>query len=930
MKPIRLTLKNIGPFLDEEIDFSRLDNLFLISGNTGAGKTFIFDAMTFALYGKLKGSRANFEQELRSKYAQDGSDSFVEFIFECAAKKYRVHRTVPYTYINRNGKTAKKLSEVDVSQFSDGGFVSYGEKTEAANARIQSVIGLAADEFAQVVLLPQGAFAEFLRQNSKERRDTLVKLFPVSAFSAVMQSAREKSKELEDELAVISRQIELSSKNADFSAAESRIEEMKAQISALRDTEDALVERRTVLASKKTSLEERRAAAEKAESDRKKLSGLLSQKSQFEKLEARLEKAGRALELSVFIHKTSSAEKRFSSAEEVLSAAKIRRDKADRELSALCARKERILLLKAETEERKKTAAQLKARLEDAQKFTVPESASPEMRSEILRLKNACAEKTADFKMTENGGGTETQDRSAGGGLSEAYALLEKASERDRLKLLLDEKTAALDALRAESCRLYELLERNRRSLVQAEAALEKQRVLNMAAAVAKTLSDGEPCPVCGSCSHPAPAPEEQNLLSLEQQAETFRRNTEQQEKTYQRNEQEIRYAESKAESLSVQLEAFSAVPETSAVQKNYLMLLEKYFIASGRVQFVQEAVTSAENEITGFEKSLQEAEKAAFGAQADFENASALFASCRQERLASAEELSQKIASSVFSGADEARSCLMESGELEMQRERCRRYSNEVSALERLLENAADETALPEIKAELESVFSAEKQVQADYAAVKQNLLAAERAFTEYTSAYSAVTALQKQFEEKSAALKPYKKISDDLNGANPAKLQFDSWALGMYFEQVVVYASRRFFDISNGRFRFVLDTAGKQGKGYKGLDLLVTDSFTGCARDPATLSGGETFEASISLALAITDVVQNQNGAMPLDALFIDEGFGTLDGETLDKAMEILTELQETKMIGIISHVETMRQTISSRIEVEKTNCGSHIKIR
>ena len=167
-------------------------------------------------------------------------------------------------------------------------------------------------------------------------------------------------------------------------------------------------------------------------------------------------------------------------------------------------------------------------------------------------------------------------------------------------------------------------------------------------------------------------------------------------------------------------------------------------------------------------------------------------------------------------------------------------------------------------------------------------------------------------------------------MNGSNPSKLQFDSWALGVYFEQVVSYASRRFFDISSGRFQFLLDSGGKTGKGYKGLDLLVTDSFTGCTRDPATLSGGETFEASISLALAITDVVQNQNGAVSLDSLFIDEGFGSLDGETLDKAMEILNELQETKMIGIISHVESLQQTVRSRIDVEKTNCGSHIRIR
>ena len=148
------------------------------------------------------------------------------------------------------------------------------------------------------------------------------------------------------------------------------------------------------------------------------------------------------------------------------------------------------------------------------------------------------------------------------------------------------------------------------------------------------------------------------------------------------------------------------------------------------------------------------------------------------------------------------------------------------------------------------------------------------------------------------------------------------------MYFENVINFANKRFKSISNGRYLFKLGS-GTSNKGYKGLDLSVLDSFNGTERDSSTLSGGETFMASISLALGLTDAVQNQSGGIQLDSLFIDEGFGTLDTETLDKAMEILTELQETKMIGIISHVEAFKNTIPSKILVEKTNVGSKIKV-
>ena len=165
-----------------------------------------------------------------------------------------------------------------------------------------------------------------------------------------------------------------------------------------------------------------------------------------------------------------------------------------------------------------------------------------------------------------------------------------------------------------------------------------------------------------------------------------------------------------------------------------------------------------------------------------------------------------------------------------------------------------------------------------------------------------------------------------------NPKKLQFDSWVLGIYFEQVISFASKRFYDISNGRYNFKIAEYENGGKGNskKGLDLLVIDSFTGSERPTSTLSGGETFMASISLALALTDVVQNRSGGIQLDSLFIDEGFGTLDNETLDKAIGVLNELQETKMVGIISHVDSLQSVIPSIIKVEKTQYGSHIKIK
>ena len=200
MKPLLIKLRNIGPFVNEQIDFSKLENMFLITGNTGAGKTFIFDAMTFALYGSVCGSRGEEANQLRSKYTdvKDDSEAFVEFSFESAGIIYRVNRTLSYKYVNKNNKEATKDSVVVFEQYNreQKKFISFDEQKSQIDSRIQSIIGLKKDEFSKIILLPQGAFSSFLKENSKDKAETLKKIFPVDSYTSIMEDIREKSKNL--------------------------------------------------------------------------------------------------------------------------------------------------------------------------------------------------------------------------------------------------------------------------------------------------------------------------------------------------------------------------------------------------------------------------------------------------------------------------------------------------------------------------------------------------------------------------------------------------------------------------------------------------------------------------------------------------------------------------------------------------------------
>ncbi|MCR5290843.1 MAG: exonuclease SbcC, partial [Treponema sp.] len=185
----------------------------------------------------------------------------------------------------------------------------------------------------------------------------------------------------------------------------------------------------------------------------------------------------------------------------------------------------------------------------------------------------------------------------------------------------------------------------------------------------------------------------------------------------------------------------------------------------------------------------------------------------------------------------------------------------------------------------------------------------------------------LEKKYSQCLAEYEPLQLLDKDINGGNSKKQNLYKWILGTYFEEVVIAASLRFNHMSSGRYTLQLETDRQGGRGDKGLDIIVIDSYTGKNRTVDTLSGGEIFEASLSLALALTDIVQQKSGGVSLDSLFIDEGFGSLDPETLENAISVIDQIREHRMVGIISHVEQLALAISCHVEVEKKENGSVI---
>lgn len=922
MKPNLLILKNIGPFLNETVDFTQLENMFLICGNTGAGKTFIFDAITFALYGKLKGNRANLETELRSKYAKEEEESYVDFSFEVGNQKYKIRRTVQTKYINKKGKESIKYSEVDICKFDGNEYIPLMNQTEPTNVLIKQIIGLEADEFAQVVLLPQGAFAEFLKESSTKRRETLGKLFPVTAFTSLMETIKKDSKDIEEELTIISRQIEFTTNKRDFSNAKEVLTTLETKIENLKNQENILIENKNKIASKKALLQKKIDEKNERIRNKKKYEELIIKKDFYAELSKKLDMAQKALELKIYLEQKRTSERTLEKAKSEYDICKSKLKEITIEYEKEKNNLENVNKMEEQLSLRKKIYSKIETKLNDSKNYIKLPIEQLNIIKNYENKKEIKEKDLIDFNF-------DSFD-SINTNLNELFSKLEVAEKRDNTIKLIEEIETKNNKLKKELEELTETLQRNTLSLEELKKQEEQQKLNNMAFSVSKKLLKGIPCPVCGSLEHPNPAKENKNILNFDEQIRTFEQNIKFYTENVQNKKIELGANNSKLELLEKEKETFNSLETTEKIKESYEIQIHNYYYLIFVLQNLEILIKNHTAIIENFKINFSKT-------QENFTKENTKYSLCKKtmedaiiENKKQIEILNKNIKQSIFNTEKEIEESLIESFIFEQKNNELHKYYEELKAIQAVVEISKQKETEEDIQNKFNKIQEDEHNTDIEFNTIKIDLSDLLDKYTNFSSDYKNIINLQEQYEKKVLEYKPYKLLCEDLNGLNPQKIQFDSWALGMYFEQVVNYASKRFFDISNGRFQFNINSSEKSGRGFKGLDLTVSDSFTGCERDPSTLSGGEIFEASISLALAITDVVQNQNGTIPLDSIFIDEGFGTLDSETLDKAMEILTELQETKMIGIISHVDSLQQVVPSIIEIEKTNCGSHIKIK
>lgn len=913
MRPLRLTITGFGPYRSANtLDMESLGRggLYLITGDTGAGKTFIFDAITYALYGEMSGSGRD-SRSVRSQYSSDGEKTEVELEFEYCGRKYKVTRNPEYNRAKKSGEGFTKQTAGATLIKPDGSVTDGASKV---NEEIKSILGLDRRQFCSIAMIAQGEFRRVLNAGTDERQKLFRKLFNTQAYSRLSDELKELGKKNQEKYndGVRSMRLCLSSVSCSFDEnLSAELDEMKARSEneAVMPDEICGLLDRIIQAGTETSSS---VSGKLAEADDR-----LTILNNTIVLARDHRKNLQNLEASV--NRIPSLEKEIDAAKDILKAANENKtyiEKLENETALI----EASLDAYDELDSLNAELTEIKSNL----KLKESEYSEAENKAEALKTQ---LEKSS----------ARLEELSASGeGLIKVKNEIEKKADRAESlkKLVKDIKAVAkLSAeLKKQQDELEPMLSEAERLAAEHSSKLSAY-MREQAGMLARSLKEGEPCPVCGSVHHPEPAelsedaPSSEEIEKLQEDAESAREKAsvkmkEAQNTSGQLNAVMTGTAESaRRETGSVDLRTAeeSANSEIISIQKAIEELhkekkaLEEKTAEAENLKTSIPEVRKSYEEISG---NAQELDKELNEIKASLSAAEAAFRQVRKDLA--------------YDSKTDAQKSLDEKGtEAKELREKIEKAAHDLNDAE--ASKKANDAAIRE----LEKVVSGYKPVDEDAAAEEAAALEADKrsltdrsiqTASELKSAEAAVESVKKGAAELEKIRREHE-IIDSLNrtanGTLPGKdrITLESYVQSFYFERIIRHANLRLRMMSDGQYEFVRTAESGDKRQLSGLDLSVLDHYSGTERPVNTLSGGESFMASLSLALGLSDEVQASAGGIRLDTMFVDEGFGSLDSETLEKAIRTLTELSdEDKLVGIISHVDTLKSRIDRQIVVTK----------
>ena len=1037
MRPIKLTISAFGPYASKQvIDFEELKgrNIFVISGKTGAGKTTIFDAISYALYGEASGESRETDS-LRSHFADDNTETYVELEFELRGEKYTVNRVPKQKKKKARGEGYTEKSADATLTLPDGKVIT---KVKNVTDKIIEILGITREQFKQIVMLAQGEFKKLLLADSVEREGIFRKIFNTYDFEKIQAELKDKAANLSKNRTKSKHEMEINLKNikgehdivideyVDFPLVIEKLKDLLERdnniYKTLNEEGKEVDNKLQVKNQEKAIIETNNNLIKEKEIITKALDELLSKEDEYKNKSKTIIDGKNAKEVKYIEDKLIETTKKLTKREEDYNLSL-------KNIDSLKLKQEEANKLLQIEESKECDREKLSVEINNLNKLEEKIIELDSLNNKVMHLKQSA--ENSKLQIINNKKETEELKKSK----EEKELQLKDIATLETKKVELESDIKAKNKTLDEVRELFKVIrsfqntyiEHNNKAKEYKEFEVEYKKVKEnyekmddlykkeQAGILASKLQENEPCPVCGSTNHPNKATIKENLkIPTKEELKVAKENLDKLEKENLEkinnlttlNSNKTTYLEQVNNHLSM-LSATLNIDktfnsETAKVVKNLgtelksvidklkdelLKVIDKISLKEKiekELNLITTTINEREQSLIKLEESeknytteltqnitkIDEYKKEIPENITDVKTLNNLIEvktkelNISKEKLAKLRLENENLAKKLEGENSTSKEINKSIEELKLEIANNQTNFNEaikeqgfdniedyenaklkismVEVLEKEVENYNSELKLTKAKQEdiinktKDIVFMDITTIDEEIRSIQNNKKELESKLRELhaiivgnKTILKNVENLNIEFKEIEEEYKVVGELADLANGKKAPYISFERYILASYFEDIIEAANIRLEKMTGDRFSLIRKTSKSKGAGQKGLELEIYDNYTDSSRDVSSLSGGESFKASLSLALGLSDIVQSNAGGVSLDTMFVDEGFGTLDPQSLDNAIDSLLELQRGgRLVGIISHVEELKERIDAKLEVTSTSKGSKVE--
>ncbi|HGE5781128.1 MULTISPECIES: AAA family ATPase [Bacillus] len=1020
MRPLQLIMTAFGPYKQREvIDFSDLGDhrIFAISGNTGAGKTTIFDAICYVLYGEASGEERSDTSMLRSQFADDNIYTSVELTFQLKGKQYEIKRQLGHKKQGNKTVTGYAVELYEVIGDEKVPCVDRFHVTDV-NKKVEDLIGLSKHQFSQIVMLPQGEFRKLLTSETENKEEILRRIFKTDRYKLMRELLDQKRKQWKDVLQEKQKERELYFRNVfklpvrDDSLLETLVQQEHVNthqvVEALEQEKNCyeaeveqLQAQQTLQTQQLKKTEDRFHTAKSInekfkdlQQKQEKQAVLQANREQIETEEQRFKLAEQAKRLLPFEQWYEEAVQSEQNAEQLLKQISVKKEKTVKAFELAYEKYEELKGKESVREEGKKTVQ----RLEELQPII---ASLAEKKSKLQQ---------AELQSGKLKEGIQKFEKQLEGQISQKQQI---AGELQQLEVALEQYVAKVEELTnmREDAKVlkqaYDVWQEKQKYEQEKEVANQKMEVavkayeemehrwLNeQAGMLALHLHEGESCPVCGSIDHPKKATERGDSIDEKQLNELREKKTvaeklhvqveekwnfyrlqyeqvidevvkrgyrsEELVETYRTLVQNgkqlaaevntLKESEEKRKQLALSVKGLEEKVEELQKQKREAEVMQHrtemecmqlrtsyehdqqkthedlQTLEAWKKQFDQAVSTLRfmEEEWKKVQEAYQHWQNENIRIQAEYDGALKQVSHAKEKQEETLLRFTTELEQGGFIDQQAYKEAKLTDVEMKHLHEQIQEYYSSLEVLAKQIEELVNELSGKEWT-DITALEEQMKELGIQLDITKEKRQRAQSAVAYITDLHENIRRIDEQIHEEEKAFQELVDLYEVMKGDNESRISFERYILIEYLEQIVQIANERLRKLSNGQFYLKRSERVEKRNRQSGLGLDVYDAYTGQTRDVKTLSGGEKFNASLCLALGMADVIQAYEGGISIETMFIDEGFGSLDEESLTKAIDALIDLQKSgRFIGVISHVQELKNAMPAVLEVTKQKNG------